>query len=396
MKIIQINSGNVGSTGNIMLNLAKVARDEGHIVYTACPDSRTARLKQLQDHLYIGNRLERNIHIQLGKLTGLAGCYSKHGTKVFLAKVDRLRPDIIHLHNLHNSYINLDMLFGNIKKNKIKVVWTLHDCWAFTGKCPHFTAINCNKWKTGCSACPQYRHYPESWIDRTEVMYRLKKTWFTGVNDLMIVTPSQWLADTVRESFLGCYPVRVINNGIDLNIFKPTPSDFRERHQLDNKIVILGVASGWGFRKGLDIFIELAKILEEKYQIVLVGLSTKQICNLPGGILGLPRMKNPKELAEIYSAADWFINPSVEETMGLVTAEALACGTPAVVSNSTAVPEVIDNHSGIVVNQYSANAFAACIENSIEFTVHDCIKRAREFDMRDRFNDYVSLYDSLI
>ncbi len=397
MKILHINSGNFGSIGNIMVNLAKVACGKGHVAYTACPDSRTARLKKLKNHIYIGNRYERNIHIQLGKLTGMNGCYSKHGTQEFLDNVDKLQPDIIHLHNLHNCYINLAMLFDYIKQHEIKVVWTLHDCWAFTGQCPHFTLVNCDKWKLGCFACPQYKKYPESWVDRTKKMYFLKKSWFTGVKNLTIVTPSQWLVEMVSESFLSCYSVQVINNGIDLDMFKPTLSDFRERHQLHDKIVLLGVADSWGARKGLDILLDLPRLLDETYKVVLLGLSKEQIGQLPKDIIGLPQTRNQRELAEIYSAADLFVNPSREETMGLVTAEALACGTPAVVSNCTAVPEVIDQSSGIIVHSYSSQAFADSIRESINCFVNEkCIARARRFDMWKRFEDYVELYHSIM
>lgn len=396
MKVIQINSCNFGSTGNIMLNLAKVAREKGHIVYTSCPDGRSMRKKELADHIYIGNILERNVHIQLSRYTGYNGCFSKNGTKKFLHKIDVLQPDIIHLHNLHNCYINLEMLFDYIKYKRIPVVWTLHDCWAFTGQCPYFSIINCDKWQTGCYGCSQYKQYPESKVDRTQKMYMLKKEWFTGVEDLIIITPSQWLADRVSESFLKNYPVKVINNGIDLDLFKPTQSDFREKYGLQGKIVLLGVASGWSKRKGLNIFIELSKLLNEKYKIVLVGLSTEQINNLPDNIIGLSLLTKPRQLAEIFSAVDWFINPSMEETMGLVTAEALACGTPAIVSNLTAVPEVIDNNCGIIVDQYSADVFAEIIEKSNQnLSQINCLNRAKEFDMWTKFMQYMDVYNSL-
>lgn len=397
MKILHINSGNFGSTGNIMVNLAKVAREKGHTVYTACPDSRTARLKELKNHIYIGNRYERNMHLQLGKVTGMNGCYSKHGTREFLDKVDKLQADIIHLHNLHNCFINLAILFDYIKQNETKVVWTLHDCWAFTGQCPHFTAANCDKWKTHCFTCPQYKKYPKSWVDRTQKMYHLKKSWFTGVKNLTIVTPSQWLADTTRESFLSCYPVRVINNGIDLDMFKPTPSDFRQRHQLHNKIVLLGVADGWGARKGLDILLELPRLLDEKYKLVLVGLSKQQIQQMPKDIIGLPRTRNQRELAEIYSAADLFVNPSREDNFPTTNLEALACGTPVITFDTGGSPECIDYGCGTIVHNHSSHAFADSIRESTNcFENVNSINRAKRFDMWKRFEDYLELYDSIM
>lgn len=341
--------------------------------------------------------MERKIHLILAYYTGLNGCFSYLGTKQFIKKVDKIRPDIIHLHNLHNCYINLGILFDYIKNNNIPVVWTLHDCWSFTGQCPHFTVVQCNKWKTGCYDCPQYKEYPKSMVDKTKRMYNLKKSCFTGINDLTIVTPSKWLSSMVKKSFLKSYAIKVINNGIDLNIFKPTPSEFRKKYGLDNKIVLLGVANPWTRKKGLDIFVDMSKRLNKNYKIVLVGLSSNQIQDLPSSILGLPKTDSAKELAEIYTAADYFINPSMEETMGLVTVEALACGTPVIVSNSTAVPEVINKKCGKIVSDYSAEGFCEAvkyIEN--EFLTEDCIRQAHNYDMNEKYQEYINLYRDIL
>ena len=259
-----------------MLNIAKTAQEVGCICYVAYANSRTNKRKIVDNSLLIGTVFERNLHLQLAYYTGFNGCFSIKGTRNFLRQVDVMKPDIIHLHNLHNCYINLKMLFDYIKRKNIPVVWTLHDCWAFTGQCVHFTMAGCNKWQTGCYNCPQYKRYPASKFDLTRIMYKYKKEWFTGVNNLTIVTPSRWLSNTVSNSFLGCYPVEVINNGIDLNIFKPTQSNFRERYNLQGKTILLGVASGWSKAKGLDIFINLSKKIGIKYKIVLVGLTLKQ------------------------------------------------------------------------------------------------------------------------
>ena len=229
MRILMINSGVIGSTGNIMLDLAATARGAGHECITACPAGKSMRREGLNDHIYIGNRLTRNVHLLLGKVTGYHGIFSVLSTAVFLHKVKCFKPDVIHLHNLHDCYINLPILFRYLKKHDVKVIWTLHDCWSFTGGCPHFVLKKCDKWKTGCGTCPSYKNYPASCVDRSNGMWQLKKKWFTGVNNLTLVTPSEWLARLVRQSFLKEYPVEVINNGIDLNVFKPTPSDLRTK-----------------------------------------------------------------------------------------------------------------------------------------------------------------------
>ena len=273
-----------------MLQIADLATKKGHEVIC----SFYARRNKDKDKncIYIGNKVSHNIHKKLYRKTGNNGCYSKISTWNFLRKVKKFDPDLIHIHNLHNCYINLPMLFDYIKKNNKKVVWTLHDCWSFTGQCPYFTAVGCEKWKTGCHDCEQINRYPSCSVDRTDKMWNRKKEWFTGVQNLTIVTPSQWLADLVKQSFLKDYPVKVINNGIDLDVFKPTESDFRTKHNLEDKKIILGVASVWEVRKGLDVFIELSKRLDDRYKIVLVGTNDEVDKKLPEGIISIHRTSN--------------------------------------------------------------------------------------------------------
>ena len=253
----------------------------------------------------IGTFNSRRVNVALARITGFNGCFAWFETYKLLKKIDEFKPDIIHLHNLHDSYINLPMLFSYIKKHNVPTVWTLHDCWAFTGQCPHFTMVKCDKWKAGCYGCPQYKEYPASLYDNTKKMWQLKKKWFTGVKNMTIVTPSEWLAGLARESYLKQYPIEVINNGIDLNVFKPTHSNFRKQYGIPgDKYIVLGVSFAWGYRKGLDCFVEMAEKLGEQYQIVLVGTDDEIDKNLPHNIISIHRTQNQKELAEIYSAAD--------------------------------------------------------------------------------------------
>lgn len=397
MKILSINSSNFGSTGNIMLNISDNATENMHMAWTACPDGRSQRKKHRNNHIFIGNRLSRNLHLKCAELTGLNGCFSQLSTRKFLKVVDEYKPDIIHLHNLHNCCINLPMLFKYIKKHNIPVVWTLHDCWSFTGHCPYFTMVKCDKWKTGCHDCPSYKDYPVSLFDNSKKMYQLKKKWFTGVPNMTIVTPSQWLANLVKESYLKDYPIKVIHNGIDLEVFKSTPSNFRQKNGIDDgKYIVLGVAFGWGKRKGLDVFVELAGRLDsEKYQIILVGTDDNVDKQLPPNILSIHRTQNQKELAEIYTAADLFVNPTREEVLGMVNIEALACGTPVVTFNTGGSPECIDDTCGKVVPMDDLNALYNEILNicmKTPFTSNACIKRASLFDMNEKFKEYIDLY----
>lgn len=400
MSIIEINSSNYGSTGNIMLQIAEEARHHGYKTITCCPKSRSNEKRKINDQILIGNRVTRNFHLMLSRMTGYNGVFSVFSTLVFLKKISKEQPKIIHLHNLHNCYINLPLLFRYIKKYKIPVVWTLHDCWAFTGQCPYFTLAKCDKWKEGCHNCPSYRGYPESLVDKTKTMWGLKKKWFTGVANLTIVTPSKWLGNLVKQSYLKEYPVKVINNGIDLNIFKPTKSDFREKHGiLADQYMLLGVAFGWEKRKGLDVFIELSKRLDkDQFRIVLVGTDDYVDKKLPNNIISIHRTQNQTELAEIYSAADLFVNPTREENYPTVNMEAIACGTPVITFQTGGSPEIVDDETGRVVDYDNVDEMEKQIiriANDDVMLTERCISKARMFDQTKKYLEYISLYESL-
>ena len=394
MRIVQINGGAKGSTGKIMMGIAEVARAQGHEVMCASPITTTNRDAGEDCGYYrIGTFNSRRVNVALARITGFNGCFAWFETYKLLKKIDEFKPDIIHFHNLHDSYINLPMLFSYIKKHDIPVVWTLHDCWAFTGHCPHFTIAKCDKWKTGCHGCKQYKDYPASIFDNSELMWKLKKKWFTGVKNMTIVTPSEWLAGLAKESYLKEYPIRVINNGIDLNVFKPTKSDFREKYGISpSECVILGVSFGWNYKKGLDCFVKLRNELNEQYRIVLVGTDSSIDKKLPSGIVSIHRTQNQKELAEVYSAADVFFNPTREEVLGLVNLESLACGTPVVTFNTGGSPECIDEYSGIIVEEgddiktvFEKKTYANIMEEN-------CIKRAKQFKENEVYLKYLNIY----
>lgn len=397
MKVLEINSVNFGSTGNIMQDLAKTARENGLDVCVSYPQSRGNSRRYKKGDITIGNCFSRNLHLKTAMLTGLNGCFSWISTKQYLSKLENSMPGLIHLHNLHNCYINLPLLFRYIKHRNIPVIWTLHDCWSFTGHCPHFTVEKCDKWKTGCHHCPSYRQYPVSFLDNSKMMYKLKKKWFTGVPNMTIVTPSQWLADLVKESYLKDYPVKVIHNGIDLDVFKPTPNNFRQKYGIDDgKYIVLGVAFGWGKRKGLDVFVNLAKHLDsEKYQIVLVGTDVDVEKQLPENILSIHRTQNQSELAEIYTAADLFVNPTREDNYPTVNMEALACGTPVLTFATGGSPESIDETCGTVVpcddeEVLQREIIRICEEHP--YLQDACVKRAESFDHQKKYQDYIELY----
>ena len=402
MRIVQINGGAKGSTGKIMMGIAEVARAQGHEVMCASPITTTNRDAGKNCGYYrIGTFFSRRVSVALARLTGFNGCFAWVATLRLLKKIDAFKPDILHLHNLHDSYINLPMLFGYIKKRNLSVVWTLHDCWAFTGQCPHFTIAKCDKWKTGCHDCPQYRAYPASCYDNTKTMWRLKRKWFCGVENLTVVTPSRWLAELVKESFLKEYPVHVINNGIDLRVFRPTPSDFRRRYGISpEKHIVLGVSFAWGVRKGLDCFVALASRLDERYQIVLVGTDEQVDRQLPPSIISIHRTQDQKELAEIYTAADVFVNPSREENYPTVNMEAIACGTPVITFNTGGSPEMLDEKTGVVVPVDDIAAMEKvieriCLQGQSKEKLY-LSERAGAFSEKNSVAGYITLYTEVV
>ena len=398
-KVAAINMLDCGSTGKIMFQIATAAR-KGDVIYeTYSPKQyyKKANNSNIKvGHFYYSNKVEGFLHTSLGKIFANNGCHTYIGTKKLIKQLEREEIDCLHLHNLHAFCINLPLLFKYIKKNNIKVVWTLHDCWTFTGHCAHFDMIGCDKWKTGCHDCPQYKEYPKVYWDNSKRMYQKKKNWFTGVKDLTLIVPSQWLANLTRDSFLKEYPVKVIPNGIDLSVFKSTESDFRKRYNIEDKYVILGVSFGWSLKKGLDVFLELAERLDEKYRIVLVGTNSELDAQLPENIISIPKTQNQRELAEIYTAADVFVNPTREDTFPTVNLEALACGTPVVTFETGGSPEALDKTCGVVVAKNDINAMQKEIERICEakpYSKEACVMRAKQFDMNDKFAEYVAAYE---
>jgi len=404
VRISEINMLHRGSTGNIMFSIANKARAFGHDVQTYSPiyfhKNTVVEYPTIESHTYFGSRNENYLHVRLAQITGFHGCFSIIGTFRLLKALDSCKPDILHLHNLHNWSINIPMLFSYIKRKNIRAIWTLHDCWSFTGHCPHFQVAKCDKWKTGCHHCPSYRDYPQSFVDNSKRMYKLKKKWFTGIPNLTLVSPSGWLAGLVKESFLKDYPVKVINNGIDLSIFKPRENSFREKHGItQDKHIVLGVAFGWGYKKGLDVFLKLSEKLGKDYQVVLVGTDDTVDRKLPENIISIHRTHNQTELAEIYSAADVFANPTREETFPTVNMESLACGTPVITFETGGSPEILDETCGIVVPCDDVDAMKRAIRHVCEdkpFSQEACLKRAGSFSMQEKFQEYVELYEQIV
>ena len=286
-----------------------------------------------------------------------------------------------------------------LKKKKIPIVWTFHDCWAITGRCIYFDAIGCTRWQTGCGRCPQKRYMPGTcFFDFSAWNYNHKKRLFTSVDNMTIVTPSVWLQELVKQSFLKSYKTIVINNGINLNVFKPTIGEhYKKIKQLNSKIV-LGVASSWGSRKGLDVFLQMDKELPDDFSIVLVGIDASRLPNTKR-ITPIKLTKNQQELAEIYSAATVFANPTTEDNFPTVNLESLACGTPIVTYKTGGSPESIDKNTGIVIEKNNVVQFISAVievaNKGKDFYQSNCLKRSQNYDMNAKFNEYVNLYERI-
>lgn len=392
MKIVQINATcGAGSTGKICVAVSKLLTASGvenYILYTAGSSDYPFGKKYM-------TAPEVKMQALKSRIFGNYGFQSKAATKRLIAELDVISPDIVHLHNLHSHNVHLGDLFTYFKEKGIKIFWTFHDCWAFTGYCPHYDMIGCDNWKSGgCRRCPQKSHY--SWFfDRSHSLYEKKKKLFGSLN-LTVITPSQWLADQVKQSFLKDAPVKVINNGIDLSVFYPHESNFLKRYNLENKFVVLGVAFSWGERKGLDVFIKLSQALDDRFRIVLVGTNETIDKSLPANIISIHRTQNQAELAEIYSAADVFVNPTREENFPTTHLESLACGTPVVAFNTGGCAEMLNEKCGVIVEKNDIEALKekiifVCREKP--FIKNDCITRAKDFDQDIKFEEYIRLYE---
>ena len=342
MKALLINAVcGILSTGNICIDIAHDLEEKGYEVKIAY--GREACPSEFSDYaIRIGNKLDVYSHALLSKVLDSRGFGSKYATRKFLKWADDFDPDLLWLHNLHDYYINIEMLFTWIKaRPKMLVKWTQHDCWAITGGCMHFEMSRCEQWKTGCRKCDKKLLNYRPLIYNTVRNYKKKKELFSNISNMEIIAPSKWLANIFADSFLGKYKISVRHNTIDATVFKPTSSDFRKEHALEDRFIILGVASAWSKAKGLYDYYELAGMLDNNYKVILVGLTDKQLSELPSKILGIKKTNSKQELAEIYTAADVFLNLTYQDTYPTVNLEAQSCGTPVITYNTGGSPESV-------------------------------------------------------
>lgn len=397
MKIVQVNTVcGTGSVGRIVVDLYKTSQARDYKCYVAY--GRGSAPADIEGYL-IGNKKDFYFHVLRNFFRGESGFGSKNVTKRFLAWLDEVKPDVIHLHNIHGFYLQVEDLFAYLKKREVKVIWTLHDCWPFTGHCAYFDYAQCDKWKDGCHHCKQHRKaYPYAiFKDNSKKAYLNKKSAFLGVKDLTIVTPSEWLKEIVKQSFLGEYPVVVIPNGIDLKQFCPT--EYTGDLISKEKKIVLGVANIWETRKGLSYFEKLVNTLPKEYQIVLVGVSKAQKKQLSSKypqdrMVLIERTSNVSELAAIYTRADVYVNFTLEDNFPTTNLEALACGTPVVTFDTGGSKESLDESCGVVVPKHDFDTAVAGIKEVCEGTPkkRECLARAAMYAKEVRFAEYMDLY----
>ncbi|MBR4706919.1 MAG: glycosyltransferase [Pseudobutyrivibrio sp.] len=401
MRIVIINaeSGKGGGPATICDDIYMNYCGSGENQGLACW-ARKANEKTNVNRYKVGNKFDLAWHLLMTRIFDIHGLASTSATKKMVEAIKEFQPDMVNLHNIHGYYLNYKVLFEYLKEADIPVVWTLHDCWPFTGHCPYFDLVGCEKWKTHCSHCPQKKKYPKSLLfDRSSQNFDLKKKLFAGISkNLTIVTPSAWLGELVKESFLKDCRVEVINNGIDLDIFKPMNGTFKKDHGIEDKKLVLALASEWTLRKGFEDIKYVGTHLPDDYKLVIVGLQESQVAEVPKEIIAITRTDNVQQLIEIYSEADVFVNASVEDNFPTTILESLACGTPVVTYDTGGCREEVDATCGILVDKYAKDDLIAGILHlgaKDTARIDACTAKAKTFEKKAMYDKYNDLFDEL-
>ena len=395
MKVVQICTNAMsGSVGTIVRNLCDSIKESGG-KYLLCYGR--GKIPKGYNFYKFDNKIDIYYHAIMTRMFDSDGLHSVIATKRLIKKIKQFSPDIVHIHCLHGYYINYPMLFKYFRDYNIKVIWTMHDCWAFTGHCCYYDFYGCTKWKNDCNSCKYKNTYPKSYIfSNSRRNHKKKNNIFCGINNnLTIVLPSNWLANEIKKSFFKYNEICVINNGIDRSIFKKNmcSSIVLEKYNIDiNKKIILGVASVWDLRKGLTDFIELSKYLNDQYQIVLVGLNKKQINQLPKNIVGVERTSNIDELVSIYNFAHVLFNPTYEDNYPTVNLEAISCGTPVITYNTGGSGEAImKSNYGYVVEKKDYSSIIKLL-NTLNLNI-SLNENGRFIDKKNMSYNYMRLYE---
>lgn len=405
-KLLQINPviRTNTSTGRIMQEIGELAMANGWESYVAYSGGRDGVKPCKSKLMPVGGKLDVAFHGLWTRLTDRHGLASWFATKRFISEIKELKPDVIHIHNIHGYFLNYKMLFEYLKEADIPVIWTVHDCWLYTGRCYYYSSIGCDKWMSGCGNCPQRTAFPASWfIDRSKQNLKDKSEAFNSIKDKLTIVPvSEWIRGEMSRSILQNCHYQVIHNGIDLNVFDVQPDDkaVREKYGLGDKHIILGLASIWSKEKGWDDFMEMSKMLNEDEVIVMVGVTEEQQKRLPENVVGIRRTENVRQLAELYSAAVAFVNPTWQDNYPTVNLESIACGTPVVTYRTGGSIEAVTEKTGYIVEQGDVKGLLEAVreierKGNLEYKA-DCRAHAlANFRKEDRYADYLKLYEDL-
>ena len=405
-KLLQINPviRTNTSTGRIMQEIGELALANGWESYIAYSGGRDG-IRPCKSHLMpVGSKISVALHGLWTRLTDRHGLASNLATKRFIKEIERLQPDVIHIHNIHGYFLNYKILFDYLKRTDIPVIWTIHDCWIYTGHCYYYSSIQCDRWKTGCGKCPQQRQFPTSWfVDCSRQNFKDKSIAFNSIKDKLTIVPvSKWIRGEMAQSFMKDCHYQIIHNGIDLNVFDVQTDDkaVREKYGLGDKKIILGLASIWSKEKGWDDFVKMSEMLNEDEVIVMVGVSEEQQKSLPKNIVAIRRTENVRQLAKLYSAATAFVNPTWQDNYPTVNLEAIACGTPVVTYRTGGSIEAVTEKTGFIVEQGDVKGLLEAVRKiaergKVQYTAECRAHALKNFRKEERYADYLKLYESL-
>lgn len=364
MRIVEINAVNRGSTGTIMRGVANLARTKGHEVLVCYPNSRENKAHYQEGDYLVGTVFSRNIGRWISIHYKSEHCIHLLATFHLIQKLKQFNPDVIHIHNIHDSFLNLPLLFNYIRRSSVRVIWTMHDCWLMTGHCGFYVDMGCSKWQQGCKDCQHYDVYPHSKYNDAVYKINLKRELLSPLIKRLILTPvSTWLAHELSKSYLKDFRYKIIANGVNIDVFRPIIDDsIRSRYGIPEGRIILAAGTAWGRIKGLYDFYKLSYLLQDNEHIVLIGVSDEVLNEMPPSIIGIRRTDNAVELAKLYSTADVVLSLSYRETFGMTIIEANACGTPVIVYDNTAQPELVSEDNGLVVPSGNIKALLKAIK----------------------------------
>lgn len=395
MRVLQINANyGFGSTGIIVKDIGEAIENNGNIPYFAYQHTNT----YLDNGIVIGNAVDWKIHAVLCRILGGQGYYSRIATYNFVAKLRKIKPDVVHLHNLHSNFINIDILFDFLAKEDISTVITMHDCWYFTGKCFHYIDCGCDRFMNECGSCPKKEAPPKSYFfDWSKISLKNKKKRICSIPRLRLVGCSTWVCKEAKKGILANCNMETIYNGVDISVFKPRETSIRTDNNIGELFLIMGMANKWMLNENIDMLERVASL--PGVRLMIIGCTVEQkkkIKDKNKNIIAVGFIKDRNKLAEYYSAADVFVNLTHADTSPTVNMESICCGTPVITYDSCGSPELINDETGIVVAENNKKGILEAIENIRERKLENCRNvGVRRFDKKKCYERYLEIYEEL-